>query len=99
MIKDEVLERHPWVAQELLRAFNESKKLHLQRLAENGPQTADDRKILEHQEMMGGDDPLPIGLEANRPTFEALIDYAYNQKIIPTKVRPEDVLSTNALEA
>jgi hypothetical protein len=33
--------------------------------------------------MIGGGDPLPFGLEANRPTIEALIDYASRQKIIP----------------
>jgi hypothetical protein len=41
---------------------------------------------------------LPFGLEANGPTFQALIDYAYSQKIIPARVRPEDVLAPNAPE-
>jgi hypothetical protein len=50
------------------------------------------------QEMTGGGDPLPFGLEANRPTIEALIQYAYDQKIIPAKVRPEEVFAPNALE-
>ena len=98
VVKDEILEQHPWVAPELLRAFQASKAIHLRRLAENGPATNDDRQILENKELIGGDDPLPIGLEANRPTFEALIDYAYSQKIIPARVRPEDVLAPNALE-
>ena len=86
------------IAQELLRAFQASKALHLKRLAENGPSSADDRQILENQALIGGGDPLPFGLEANRPTFQALIDYAVDQKIIPTRVRPEDVLAPDALE-
>lgn len=98
VIKDSILAEHPWVAAELLRAFQASKELHLKRLAENGPSTGDDRHILENQRLIGGGDPLPFGLEANRPTFQALIDYAYNQKIIPARVRPEDVLAPNALE-
>lgn len=98
VIKDSILAAHPWVAQELLRAFQASKELHLKRLAENGPSTADDRQILENQALIGGGDPLPFGLEANRPTFQALIDYAHDQQIIPTRVRPEDVLAPNALE-
>ena len=98
VIKDSILAEHPWIAQELLRAFQASKELHLKRLAENGPSTDDDRQILENQQLIGGGDPLPFGLEANRPTFQALIGYAYNQKIIPERVRPEDVLAVDALE-
>ena len=48
--------------------------------------------------MIGGGDPLPFCLTANRPTIEALIQYAYSQKIIPMKVEPEDVFAPNALD-
>jgi 4,5-dihydroxyphthalate decarboxylase len=98
VIKNTVLAAHPWVAPALLRAFQASKALHLQRLAAAGPSTADDRLILENQEMLGGGDPLPFGLAANRPTIEALIQYAYSQKIIPAPVRPEEVFAPNALD-
>lgn len=97
VIKDAVLADHPWVARELLRAFQASKELHLKQFASAGPSTADDRHIGETQGMIGGGDPLPFGLEANRPTIEALIEYAYRQKIIPAKVRPEDVFAPTAL--
>jgi 4,5-dihydroxyphthalate decarboxylase len=82
----------------LLRAFQASKALHLQRLAAGGPATTDDRLIVENQEMIGGGDPLPFGLAANRPTLEALIQYAYSQRIIPVQVRPEEVFAPNALD-
>jgi 4,5-dihydroxyphthalate decarboxylase len=98
VIKNAVLAEHPWVAPELLRAFQASKDLHLQHLAAAGPATADDRLILENQELIGGADPLPCGLAANRPTIEALIQYAYSQKIIPAPVRPEEVFVPNALD-
>jgi 4,5-dihydroxyphthalate decarboxylase len=98
VIKDSILAEHPWVARELLRAFQASKELHLRQLAAHGPSSADDRQILENQALIGGGDPLPFGLEANRPTFETLINYAFDQQIIPRRVRPEDVLAPNALE-
>jgi 4,5-dihydroxyphthalate decarboxylase len=98
VIKDAVLAEHPWVAPELLRVFQASKELHLKRLTDAGQSTADDRHILETHEMIGGGDPLPFGLEANRQTIEALIQYAYSQQIIPMKVRPEQVFAANALE-
>jgi 4,5-dihydroxyphthalate decarboxylase len=99
VIKDALLAEYPWLAKELLRAFQASKELHLQRIAQHGPSSSDDRHILENKALIGGGDPLPFGLAANRPTFEALIDYAYSQKIIPTRIRPEDVLVPDALEA
>ncbi len=98
VIKNAVLATHPWVAPELLCAFQASKELHLKRLAEAGPSTADDRHILENQELIGGGDPLPFGLGVNRPTIEALIAYAYSQKIIPTQIRPEEMFAPNALD-
>jgi 4,5-dihydroxyphthalate decarboxylase len=98
VIKNTVLAAHPWVAPTLLRAFQASKACHLQQIAKVGPSTADDRHILETQAMIDGGDPLPFGLAANRPTIEALIQYAYTQKIIPTTVAPEAVFAANALE-
>jgi hypothetical protein len=41
--------------------------------------------------------PAALWPEANRPTIEALIQYAYSQKIIPVKVEPEAVFAPNAL--
>ena len=49
-------------------------------------------------ELIGGGDPLPFGLGVNRPTIEALIAYAYSQKIIPTQIQPEEVFAPNALD-
>jgi 4,5-dihydroxyphthalate decarboxylase len=52
---------------------------------------------LETQKIVGGD-ALPFGVEANRPTLDALIQYAYSQKIIPARVQPEAIFFANALE-
>lgn len=81
VIRDALLAEHPWVARELLRAFQASKALFLH------------QQRLETQELIGGDDPLPFGVDANRPTLDALIQYAYSQKIIPAKVRPETLFT------
>jgi 4,5-dihydroxyphthalate decarboxylase len=88
VIKNAVLAEHPWVAAALLRAFQASKTLHLNQPTQRS----------EIQEMIGGGDPLPFGLAANRPSIEALIQYAYRQKIISEMVRPEAVFAPDALE-
>jgi 4,5-dihydroxyphthalate decarboxylase len=85
VIRDALLAEHPWAARELLRAFQASKELFLK----------DHR--LETQKIVGGD-ALPFGVEANRPTLDALIQYAYSQKIIPARVQPEAIFFANALE-
>ena len=36
-------------------------------------------------------DPLPYGLEANLPTIRTMIDYTYQQGMIPKQVTPEEV--------
>jgi 4,5-dihydroxyphthalate decarboxylase len=79
VIRDALLAEHPWVAQELRRAFEASKAIFLQ------------QQRLETQELIGSDDPLPFGVDANRPTLDALIRFAYSQKIIPARVQPEAV--------
>jgi len=89
VVKNAVLAEHPWVARELLRAFQAAKELTLKHL---------NRQPAEIQRMIGGGDPLPFGLAANRPSIEALIRYAYRQKIIPEMVSPEAVFAANALE-
>jgi 4,5-dihydroxyphthalate decarboxylase len=38
-----------------------------------------------------GGDPWPYGVESNRPTLEALIDYMAEQSIIAERPRVEDL--------
>ena len=97
-IRDAVLAEHPWVARELLRAFQASKERHLHGRTAAAPVIPEDRRRLDIQEMIGGGDPLPFGLEANRPTLEALIDYAHRQQIIPAPIAPEEMFAPGALE-
>ncbi len=89
-VKDELLAAHPELPGRLFDAFTRAKELYLAELAANGPRSADDEKWTALQAIVGPD-PLPFGLEANRCTIEALIDYAHSQGLIPKRYRPEDV--------
>ena len=75
-IRREVYEKNPWIADNLYRAFVDAKNLALARMRFSGSQCymlpwqfAD---VDEIDEVFGGD-PWPYGIEANRPTLEALV--------------------------
>jgi 4,5-dihydroxyphthalate decarboxylase len=90
VVKDELLKSRPSLAKDLFDAFQESKHRYLAKLREAGPSDKADKKLLAQAEVVG-DDPLPYGLKANRPTIEALILYAYQQKLIPRKMTAEEL--------
>jgi 4,5-dihydroxyphthalate decarboxylase len=53
-----------------------------------------------HQKIYGalGGDPLPFGIEANRATLEAFVQYNVDQKVIPRKLNLEEVFEPSTLE-
>jgi 4,5-dihydroxyphthalate decarboxylase len=89
-----IVDEHPWIARNLYNAFLESKRRSLERLLDPAvsryplawmPQYA--RRM---RDMFGGD-PFPFGIEENRPTFEQLALYAYQQGIAHKHAKPEDL--------
>jgi 4,5-dihydroxyphthalate decarboxylase len=84
VIRRDVHEKNPWLAQNLYEAFVESKKLALKRMHKGHPYMLpwvhDD--IHEIDEVFGGD-PYPYGIEPNRPTLSALVQYLHEQNFIP----------------
>ena len=96
VVKDELLARHPWLAQSLFDAFMASKRIYLDKLASGESSGKNDARYREQMKLVGGD-PLPYGLEVNRRTIEALILYAFQQSLIPRKLAVEDMfLNLNA---
>ena len=82
VVKDAVLEQHPWVARSLFDAFAKAKAQWLIKLRSGEAQAATDKKYRKFCEFVG-DDPLPYGTKANLPTMEALADTAFKQKLTP----------------
>jgi 4,5-dihydroxyphthalate decarboxylase len=85
VIRRELYEKHPFVAASLYKAFCEAKNRALDKMRFTGAlrymlpwMTADLDEIRE----VFGDDPWPYGIEANRPTLEALVRYMVEQSII-----------------
>ena len=92
VIRRDLYGREPWVAENLFQAFVNAKNLALARMHKGHPYMLpwvhDD--IEEVDEVFGGD-PYPYGIEANRPTLEALVGYLAEQHFIPRAMPIEDV--------
>ncbi|HEY7301487.1 MAG TPA: hypothetical protein VH684_26655 [Xanthobacteraceae bacterium] len=92
VIRRDVYDRNPFVADSLYQAFVEAKKLALARMHKGHPLMLpwvhDD--IHEIDEVFGGD-PYPYGIESNRPTLEALVRYLTEQHFIPRPIPIEEL--------
>jgi 4,5-dihydroxyphthalate decarboxylase len=93
-IKRSTYEKNPSIAASLYRAFCESKDRALAHMRYLGtlrymlPWLPAD--LDEIDEVFGGD-CWPYGIEPNRPTLEALIDYMVEQSIIAAPLKVEDL--------
>ncbi len=90
VVKDELLKKHPWMAQSLFNAFNESKEIYLKQL-HNGESVSDKDDHYRSMSKIVGKDPLPYGIDANRPSIQALIDYCYQQELLKSKYSIDDM--------
>ena len=82
VVKNQLLESNPWLAEDLYNLFKAAKDQYLQHLnnAEN-LQTAD--QALYDMKGVVGADPIPYGVEPNRKTLEAFMRFNVQQEIIP----------------
>jgi hypothetical protein len=93
-IRRELCERQPWIASSLYNAFVESKRRAQRRLRYAGslaamlPWLIDD--VEEIDDLFGGD-AFPYGIEANRPTLQALVAYMVEQGFIARPIAIEDL--------
>jgi 4,5-dihydroxyphthalate decarboxylase len=93
-IRRAVFEQYPWVAMNLFKAFEESKRRCFERLRDFTlariplPWAA---AIANEIAASYGPDPYPYGVEASRPTIEAFCRYAHQQGVTHRLMTPEDL--------
>lgn len=90
VVKDAVLDEHPWVAQSLFKAFSQAKDEWLARI-EAGEINAPTDKRYAAVRTIVGPDPLPYGLQSNLPTIRALEETAFKQKLTPRRMTIEEL--------
>jgi 4,5-dihydroxyphthalate decarboxylase len=85
-IRRALYEQHPWIAANLYAAFVEAKRIARARLRYAGSLAAMlpwlQDEIEEIDEVFPGGDPFAYGVEPNRPTLKALVQYMVEQYFI-----------------
>ncbi len=97
VIRNDVLDANPWLPEELFRCFKAAKEIYLKHLRAGAHLDHHDQEMVEIGKLVGGD-PLPFGVEANRKAMETLIQFAVDQKVIPRKVKPEELFPASTLK-
>jgi 4,5-dihydroxyphthalate decarboxylase len=90
----DVVERHPWVAMNLFKAFEEAKNRSVARVRAITSTTVPIPWCYEfarRTQAAFGDDPWPYGIEANRRTLDAFLQYAHEQGVCHRRLAPEDL--------
>ena len=90
VVKDSVLEAHPWVAKSLNDAFTRAKEEWLAKL-DSGEATGAGADKYRALQKIVGPDPLPYGIEENRATIEALEKTAFDQGLTPRRMSMDEL--------
>jgi 4,5-dihydroxyphthalate decarboxylase len=90
VVKDSVLDEHPWVARSIYDAFTKAKDEWVAKLNSGEATGAGADKYRKLQQIVGPD-PLPYGIEANRATIEALEKTAFDQGLTPRRMSMDEL--------
>jgi 4,5-dihydroxyphthalate decarboxylase len=94
VIRNETLSRHAWIAMNLFRAFDEAKNNSLKRLSSivnSRVAIPWSHEAYDHAREILGDDFWPYGIEANRRTLDAFLQYCREQGLTQRTVAVEEL--------
>ena len=102
VLRHDVLDAHPWVAMSLLKAFEAAKRRSLARLADitasHAPLPWMGDYVARVREQFG-EDPFPYGIEPNRRTLEAFLQFAHDQGVCSRRLDPEELFPAQVRDA
>jgi 4,5-dihydroxyphthalate decarboxylase len=90
VVRNDVLDANPALADELFDLFDEAKRRYVARL-KMGQIDNPDPVHVGVMEIIG--DPLPYGIEPNRRMLESLVGYAVEQRILPRPFTLEELFA------
>jgi 4,5-dihydroxyphthalate decarboxylase len=94
VVKNETLSSHPWIAMNLFRAFDEAKSNSLRRLASivnSRVAIPWSHEAYDHARAVLGDNFWPYGIEPNRKTLDAFLQYCNEQGVTQRRVAAEEL--------
>jgi 4,5-dihydroxyphthalate decarboxylase len=97
-VRESILEEHPWVAISLMEAFEESKRLAVERLRQLPPTLmVFGQHYLRELDEIFGPDPYPYGIKANAKAFDMAQTFSVQQELTERKqpldeIFPQEVI-------
>lgn len=100
VIRRDIYDAHPWVALSLYQAFCAAKERCYRLLVESGSAKASLawlQPALEEEQALFGPDWWSYGVEANRPSLEALLQYSHEQGLTDRRLNVEELFAPSTL--
>jgi 4,5-dihydroxyphthalate decarboxylase len=92
--KREIVEKHPWVAANLFKAFDEARRISVERAlacTSSALPLPWGYEFAKRMQAVVGNDLMPYGVEANRTTLDAFLQYAFEQGVCHRRLQPEEL--------
>ena len=102
VVRKAVLDAHPWVAGNLFHALDVARANSVKRMIFPGSTSVPVPWISDTvRKIQGvlGKDFWPYGIEANRPTLEAFLQFAYEQGVCHRLMKPEEIFPPQTHQA
>jgi 4,5-dihydroxyphthalate decarboxylase len=99
LVQTRILDRYPWVAIELYKAFQKSKEVAYERARRlSSAYLLFEGQDYKSQAKVFGEDPYPLGVRDNRKMLEIIIRGSYEQGLIARLARVEDLFYPSTLD-
>jgi 4,5-dihydroxyphthalate decarboxylase len=100
-VRRELAEQHPWLPGAVLKAFEHSKAIALEKLNDTSSTKVTlpfvEERLMEARALMG-DDFWPYGIDANRKTLETFLRHHHAQGLSPRQLKVEELFHPGTLE-
>jgi 4,5-dihydroxyphthalate decarboxylase len=96
----DIYDRDPWVALSLYKALCRAKDYSYRLLEDAGSPKASLawlQPLLEEEQAIIGKDWYPYGIEQNRPSIEALLQYSHEQGLSKRHIKIEELFAPSTL--
>ncbi len=93
VIREEIINNHPWMAMSLMGAFEEAKRVAMERLRQSPPTLmVFGPQYVRELDAIFGPDPYPYGLKANAKTFDMAQTFSAEQGLTPRKQPLDEIV-------
>ncbi|MBI2087614.1 MAG: ABC transporter substrate-binding protein [Deltaproteobacteria bacterium] len=99
VIRNEILEKHPWAAVNMVQAFQRAKEICYERMKDpRNFALVWVKDLMREQQAIFGPDPWPYTLQQNRKALEAVVRYEFEQGMIKRKPEIEELFFPASLQ-